>query len=970
MQPRAVMRISTFLRGAFALVLILALVLVTRDEGPRESAEQLIATAENLQNKGEYQPALELFKRALKLAVESGDRQKQAEALFWIGKSYQGLGKPEHAIEPYLETRALLRQIGSRQEDAAVLQAVGEAYEDLGQWQKALDSYEAARTIWQELNLFPDQAKSLRSLGNVLLELGEVTAACDAYEEAFELSKLWEEPKGNGRSWNGVGRCRLARGEMAEAIAAFETAIKLGQQTKLIDLQAGARNNLAEAYRRQGNLSAALAHQLAVNELWEQHSGKVAIANGFQNLGNLYVALGKQQEALERYQNALALYREVGQPSRAALSRLSVSWVRLAQGQVDAAVTDLEHLHIEQQAKSDPKLANDVARALGIAYLAAKRADAAKKLFEWALDRGLERDDLIAVARSLTGLGEAQAALGESEHAAASFKKALERGGKLSNPAIEALSLRGLAQLARDHGDLEEALRLAEQALEIIENRRAQVPPELRATFLAEQQSYYELRLDLLLRLHQRHRKRGFDTLAFEASERARARELLDLLTERGEDEDADTPREPVFAERERALNGELVETLAKLETAAPKHQAELQRKRSNIKDAIQQLKLEISNDPSFYNELRYGTPASFAQVQQLLEPGNALIEYALGEESSLGFVVTRKGLHSFPIAATAAELAARVADVRRDLAKPGRLSTYLPAASLLYERLLRPAETHLAGIKHVVVVPDRGLYALPFEALLTAPPTAGPPVPAKLPYLLARWSVSYAPSASVLRLLLARAKSKPPTPAALELVAFADPPYSGGLKPLPASADEARSIAALYPVEQTRLFLGAKASEENVKGADQVRTARRLHFATHGLLEEGSPQLSALALGREPSSVEDGRLRVYEIFRLKLAAELVVLSACETGLGQEVPREGLIGLARAFLYAGASRVAVSLWRVEDKAMAELMRRFYHHLDGHSTTAEALSKAKLELMREGGFAHPAYWASFTLIGLP
>lgn len=968
------MTIPNLLRGALALGLGFVLALPVVSEEPHESAKQLYDKAEALTKQGEYEQAFDLYERAKALWVESGDLKLQAECWYGMAESQRGLGQGERAVDLYSETLALLRQIGARTEEAIVLYHMGGAYEELGQWQGARESHEASLALWRELGRSLEQANPLRGLGDTLLELEEVTAACDAYENAFELSELSGEPKEKGLSWNGLGRCRFARGEMVEAIDAFETAIKLGCQVDSSELQAGAHNNLAGAHRRQGNLSAALEHQFAANKLWEQRGQKAAIADGLQNLGNLYVALGQQHQALARYQEALELYRKMGRPNRVALSRLSVSWVRLFQGEVAVAVADLERLHTEQIAVSDPRLAAEVARALGRAYLAAGRRDQAKTVFEQEVARGRERSDLAGLARSLTGLGEACAARRESACVSASFTEALELGRTLRNPAIEAASLHGLARLARDRGELEAALDLAEQALERIERRRSLVPtPELRATFLAEQRDYYELHLALLLRLHQLHPERRFDVAAFEASERARARGLLDLLSERGED--AGTPREPVFAEREQALNAQLVAVREQLDELRPderERRETLVRRLSKVEEALQQLELEIRDDPSFYGELRLGSPATLEQAQQLLEPATALVEYALGDESSLGFVVTRgQPVHSFKIAATAAEIKARVEKVRGALATPGRrgLGAYRSEAWSLYQLLLGPAEARLAGVERLVVVPDRSLHTLPFEALLTAPPDAAAGGLGTLPYLLARWSVSYAPSASVLG-LLARAKSGSPAPAAPTLVAFADPPYTDPLSPLPASATEVKSIAALYPPEQVRLFLGRQASEANVKHDTAVRTARRLHFATHGLLDERWPQLSALALSRDQEDSEDGQLRVYEIFRLDLTAELVVLSACETALGEEVRGEGLIGLARAFLYAGASRVAVSLWRVEDTATAELMPRFYRHLADQPSTTAALRAAKLELIRGGAFSHPAYWASFILIGWP
>jgi CHAT domain-containing protein len=178
-------------------------------------------------------------------------------------------------------------------------------------------------------------------------------------------------------------------------------------------------------------------------------------------------------------------------------------------------------------------------------------------------------------------------------------------------------------------------------------------------------------------------------------------------------------------------------------------------------------------------------------------------------------------------------------------------------------------------------------------------------------------------------------------------------------------------TIAKLYKSEEVASYFGTAATEEAVKGNKHLNTARRIHFATHGLISEQQPQYSGLVLTLDDDPAEDGLLQVYEIFNLRLNADLVVLSACRTGLGKEVKGEGVIGLTRAFMYAGARSVVVSLWRVADRPTADFMARFYRRLDQDRNKAEALRQAKLEMIQAGGrFSHPLFWAPFILTGEP
>jgi len=199
-------------------------------------------------------------------------------------------------------------------------------------------------------------------------------------------------------------------------------------------------------------------------------------------------------------------------------------------------------------------------------------------------------------------------------------------------------------------------------------------------------------------------------------------------------------------------------------------------------------------------------------------------------------------------------------------------------------------------------------------------------------------------------------------------LVAFGDPVYSrDSLPPLPATRLEVEAIARLYPTDRVAIYLGAEATEESVKSG-RPSSARRLHFAVHGQLDEMRPELSGLLLSREPQSNEDGILQAYEIFNLDLHADLVVLSACETGLGKQLAGEGLVGLSRAFFYAGTPSLVVSLWSVADASTADIMIEFYRRLNRGEGKAEALRSAKRQALDADRLAHPFHWASFILVG--
>ncbi len=366
-----------------------------------------------------------------------------------------------------------------------------------------------------------------------------------------------------------------------------------------------------------------------------------------------------------------------------------------------------------------------------------------------------------------------------------------------------------------------------------------------------------------------------------------------------------------------------------------------------------------------------------------------------IGKDSSFLFVVSREGVESYGLP-QAAEMEELVEEIREALKRPGRreFARYVSAARRLYDAVILPAADRLAGKKRLLIAPDGALYYLPFELLLSSQAnTEGRAVYKEQPFLLRQWAISYIPSAGVLASLESgKARAEPLSSEAKQFIAFADPVYPPAgkadyneasrvarslagrdrfrLERLSDSGREVKSIAAAFEPESAIIYLRQEAREENVKNNPDLSRARRIHFAAHGLISEPEPEYSGLVLSLDEDHAEDGILQVYEIFDLRLTADLVVLSACRTGLGKKLRGEGVIGLSRAFLYAGASSVVVSLWQVADKSTADLMVRFYQGMEGENDKSESLRQAKLKMIESSPYSHPYYWAPFILIGDP
>ncbi|HYN26307.1 MAG TPA: CHAT domain-containing protein [Pyrinomonadaceae bacterium] len=588
-----------------------------------------------------------------------------------------------------------------------------------------------------------------------------------------------------------------------------------------------------------------------------------------------------------------------------------------------------------------------------------------------------------------------------------------------------------IARLKRDRGNLTEARTYMDTALSIIESIRTKVASqELRASFLASVKHCYELYTDLLMHMHQQQPNVGYDALALQISERARARSLLELLAEsraqirQGVD--------PLLLEREHnlqlLLNAKAERQMRLLSGAPTAEQAQAAAKEiAALTTEYQQVEAQIRQNSPRYAALTQPQPLSLREIQtQVLDSETLLLEYSLGEHQSYVWAVTPTSLHSYELPErTEIETAARrvyelltarnrrldgeTAEARRARVAQAD-AAYPEAAAALSKMLLGPVASQL-GKKRLLIVSDGALQYVPFAAL-PEPATTAIARPGAQPPLIVGHEIVSLPSASTLSVLRREVGERRP---ATKIVAvLADPVFDKdderlksvnvikkigapvGQSPEPSlpggvertrgdigddlaqrlprlygTRHEATAITSLVSTREGMQALDFAANRTTATSAE-LSQYRIVHFATHGFINNVHPELSGIVLSLvdQAGQPQDGFLRVHEIFNLKLSAELVVLSACRTGLGKEVKGEGLIGLTRGFMYAGTPRVVVSLWSVTDKATAELMARFYKKMLGaeRQSAAAALRAAQVEMWKERRWEAAYYWAAFILQG--
>jgi len=544
-------------------------------------------------------------------------------------------------------------------------------------------------------------------------------------------------------------------------------------------------------------------------------------------------------------------------------------------------------------------------------------------------------------------------------------------------PEAHCQSCYRLGVLLRDSGRRREAQQYFRRAIDTLEGQgeRLAASPEARAQFAAEFASHYRDFLSLLV-------EDGEPEAAFHILERYRARSFLSFLAERSASLKADIPAE---VERERLqANAEHDRVLGELAQGGrgADEEAHLRRELHAARRRQDDVAARIRSLAPRVAALRYPRPMNLRQVQETLDPDTLLLSYSVGPSSGYLFALgpEEDAFEVVPVAIGESDLRQAVKDFRAVIERgrvDPRTAQVLTASRRLSGLLLAPVAPEIARARRLLILPDGPLHSLPFGAL------ADPTERSRHRYLAETRPIALAASATVFA--LNREQRRPTREFAL--VAFGDPRYPGAdrladgeparsravrdglsLAPLPATREEVVQLQQLFP--QARIYLGPMATEERAK--TESRDATFLHFACHGFLNQQFPLESGLALSL-PSAwrpgQENGLLQGWEIIeQMRIHAELVTLSACDTGLGKVLGGEGLVGLSSAFLYAGARTVLATLWGVDDHSTGQLMGNFYGHLRDGQDKAQALHRAQIDLIHNQAFAHPFHWAGFELLG--
>lgn len=928
-----------------------------RGEGERAFA-QALADSE----RGDLEAARKGFEAARASFHLAADLPREIDSLYRIGRTLRNQGQTELAIERLREALPLADRLAPlAATDAGAALACGTIWNLLGlMLLDQLNLEEGRRHIERAVELarcWPGEPKLpysswARNLANAAAKGGDFSTARRLYQE------LLARPISDGLEIANLnlalGFTELSSGNVNEARHYLDQAEAFGFGDPGIAWQVW--HERCALSSRLGLIDEAL-DQCAIalrkggsNPEWE--------ASTLLLLGSLSSDLGSYEPALQSFERSREIYRRLGFTGLESSSLYSFGFAQAALGRFDDAqksFTEAAKLAAEVGDVGGEGFALYAQGRVVLRRMAAggprAKIEAARTTLLLALDRLAKAGELAGQADAQLELAGAETRLGQTEGALRQLDTSYALAEQLQDPVRRAAVLTRRAEILAQSGKLEAGLAAIEKAVREIDDLRTRVAsPQLRTSFFASRRRTFELQIEILLRLAKQRPHSGFEIRAFEASESARARSLLDMLVERSLAEGRNAnPELATLVRRSLDLDREL--NLAQAQ-AKPADEARIAIIEANLQEVERRLR---TADPR-YAAVRYAQALGAAEIQSTLGPDELLLEYALGTEAAYLFAVTREEIRALALDAAAIERI--LPGFRNRLAGGQGLEQALKAdARKLYDLLLAPAGELLGKKSRLLVAADGDLYFLPFEVLLP-PPSDGAPST----YLIETKTISYTPSASVLARL-----GELPVADGLDLVGVAVADPRDGSAVLARVGDEVRGIAALYPPERSRILLDGAATEAGFRSLSAALSgARRIHFATHGYLSD-DPQRMGLRLAPDPAG-GDGLLQAFEVLRLNLHADLVVLSACETAIGQQMAGEGVIGLPRAFFYAGARSVAVSLWRAPDEATARIMTSFYAHLGKGLDKAEALRQAKLERLRDR--QRPFLWAPFVLVGSP
>jgi CHAT domain-containing protein len=869
---------------------------------------------------------------------------------------------------------------------------------------QGVEKQRQALELWRKLKNPHAEAFSLLTIGEAEYGMSDFPSALDHFLQALPIVRTLGDRHAEAECLSNAAAVQWEIGGIAEALTDLRQSLIIWDDLGFDYGRANALSNLAALEWEAQDWRASLSHRFQARTLIQKLGDKRGEAYILNNIGQTYSFLGENTKALHYLSEARGLFQATNDRLAAGRALLHIAQIHLSQHEVEPAVTEAKDARESLRIGGDRSAEADAIALLAQAHVEKGDFDAGMAEYQQALhsyhDLGLPRGESAA----LHNMGVAYAGRDDLLKARESLEESLKIRTAVGLWESEAATHYQLSKIERREEKWPAAREHLNAALQITERLRTRLAgDEIRSSYFASKQLYYQEYVDLLMQSDRGQPRQGWAAKAFEAAERARARVLIDLLESGHDTIHRDTDSKLLDRNRELQMRINVLahrQLRVLTQAGGANKQLAIRRELESLVTQQQELETQIRSADASYAALTQSVPLTLPEIQrEVLDEDTLLLQFSLGEARSYLWVVSKRNLLSFSLPARK-EIETYAERVRALWSHANRNPNASADSDIkrLAAMILGPAARFLSD-KRLAIVSEGSLQRVPFSAL--PDPATGQP-------LIARHDIVNLPSASALAASRREAAGRAP-PHKL-IAVFADPVFeaddprvlgragknkvvpppgtrsfeeseseergfSTGTGPamsrLPFSRREAEQIMRLAPPGQRML---ARDFDANKKNATDPSLAdyRIVHFATHGVLDDRESDLSGIVLSLYTSKGEpqDGFLRLGDILNLRLRADLVVLSACQTALGRDVRGEGLLSVTRGFMFAGGQRIVASLWKVDDFFTSELMRLFYGNLLGPPKTSPARAlRAAQNSMRHSDCCHDPYaWAGFSLQG--
>ncbi|MBW4680373.1 MAG: tetratricopeptide repeat protein [Microcoleus vaginatus WJT46-NPBG5] len=859
---------------------------------------------------------------ALAQAQTREQRRDESLRLNQVGLQQLNQGQFREALETFQKGLVIVREIGERQGEGATLNNIGLVYDSLGQYPKALEYYQQALAIHQEIGNKAGEGTTLNNIGAVYDSLGQYPKALEYYQQSLVIANEIGDKAGEGTTLNNIGAVHRDLGQYPQALESYQQSLAI---RKAIGDKAGegvTLNGIGLVSDNLGQYPKALEsyqQSLAIRKAIGDKAGEGVTLN---NIGSVYDSLGQYPKALESYQQALAIHQEIGNKAGEGTTLSNMGLVYDSLGQYPKALESYQQALAIHQEIGDKAGEGTTLNNIGSVYDNLGQYPKALESYQQALAIHQEIGNKAGEGTTLNNIGSVYDNLGQYPKALESYQQALAIHQEIGNKAEEGMTLTNIGSFYYTQGKYFQAETTLLAAIEAWESLRPrELKDDQKISIFERQATTYRLLQQALVAQNK------FDE-ALLIAERSRGRALVELLDSKLSQNPSNQPNiKPP--------------TLPEIQQIASQQNATLVQY-SIIDEPYQiQGKQEWQQSKLYIWVIKPTGEIAYKQVDLKKLLNTSLQDLVTISRDAMD--VRGRGLFEVTVANPQPENSTEKLQQLHQL-------LIAPIADLLPKN---PDE-------RVIFIPQESLFLVPFPALQDE----------QGKYLIEKHTILTAPAIQVLDLthkqkhngqrsvkdVLVVGNPTMPKIKIGELVA--------NLDPLRGAEREAIQIAKLL---NTEALIGSKATKTMV--IEKMQQARIIHLATHGLLDDfkgfGIPGAIALAPAGKPDDALDGLLTAGEIFDMKLQADLVVLSACDTGRG-DIKGDGVVGLSRSLIAAGVPSVLVSLWAVNDNSTAFLMNEFYRSLQQNPDKAVALRQAMLTTMKE--YPNPRQWAAFTLIG--